>query len=182
MRRQLDSKIQIRPARFAHFVLRVREIERSIAWYREVVGMQIVHHGGKLAFMSYDDEHHRVALVETPVEAEAAPGSAGLDHVAYAFETLGDLLSTYRRLKAKDIEPYWPINHGPSTSLYYRDPDGNGVELFVDNYETEQELKGWMESEAFAANPLGVRFDPDELAERYEAGEPIKVLLEQSSA
>jgi catechol-2,3-dioxygenase len=182
MTRHLDPNTRLRPARFAHFVLRVREIERSIAWYEEVLGMQMVHHAGKLAFMSYDEEHHRVALAETPVDDEAAPGCAGLDHVAYAFETLGDLLSSYKRLKAKGIEPYWPINHGPSTSLYYHDPDGNGVELFVDNFPTEAELKGWMESEAFTANPLGVRFDPDKLAARYEAGDPIDELVQQGSA
>jgi catechol-2,3-dioxygenase len=144
--------------------------------------MEIVHRGDKLAFMSYDDEHHRIALAETPVGAEVPPGAAGLDHVAYAFDTLGDLLSTYKRLKAAGIEPYWPINHGPSTSLYYHDPDGNGVELFVDNFETEAELKGWMETETFRANPIGVRFDPDKLALRYEAGDPIEQLVQQGSA
>ena len=171
MSRRLDLDTPIRPSRFAHFVLRVRELSRSIAWYEEVVGMKILHRAEKLAFMTYDEEHHRIALAETPVDAEPSPGAPGLDHVAYAFNTLGDLLSTYKRLAAKGIEPYWPINHGPSTSLYYHDPDGNGVEFFVDNFDTETELKGWMESETFAANPIGVRFDPKKLAERYEAGD-----------
>lgn len=182
MSRHLDPATPIRPTRFAHFVLRVSDLARSIAWYEEVAGMEIVHRGENLAFMSFDDEHHRIALAQTPVEAEPVPGAPGLDHVAYAFDSLGDLLSTYKRLQAKGIEPFWPINHGPSTSLYYRDPDGNGVELFVDNYQTEDELKGWMESEAFAANPIGVRFDPDKLAERYEAGDPLEELLLQGSA
>jgi catechol-2,3-dioxygenase len=182
MTRRLDPENPIRPTRFAHFVLRVRELDRSIAWYEEVIGMQMVHRGEKLAFMSYDGEHHRIALIETPVGAEPPPGAPGLDHVAYAFDTLGDLLSTYQRLKAKGLEPYWPINHGPTTSLYYRDPDGNGVELFVDNLETEAELKGWMESDTFRANPLGVTFDPDKLVERYEAGDPIEELILQGSA
>lgn len=182
MSRSLDAGARIRPARFAHFVLRVSDLGRAIDWYQEVVGMQIVHRGEKLAFLSYDDEHHRVALAETPVAGTLPPGAPGLDHVAYAFATLGDLLSTYRRLKASGVEPYWPINHGPTTSLYYRDPDGNGVELFVDNFATESELKGWMESDAFAGNPIGVRFDPDELAARYEAGDPIEELIQQGSA
>ena len=180
--RRLDPQTPLKPSRFAHFVLRVRDLERAMSWYADVVGMEVVHRGERLAFMSYDAEHHRIALAQTPVEDEPIPGAPGLDHVAFAFDTLGDLLSTYLRLKAAGIVPYWPINHGPSTSLYYRDPDGNGVELFVDNFATEAELKGWMETDAFAANPLGVAFDPDALVARYEAGDPIESLVEQGSA
>jgi catechol-2,3-dioxygenase len=182
MSRRLDPQAKIRPARFAHFVLRVRDIKRAVTWYEDVLGMEMVHDAGKIAFMSFDEEHHRIALAETPVDAELPPGAAGLDHVAYAFDTLGDLLSTYSRLKASGIEPSWPINHGPSTSLYYKDPDGNGVELFVDNFATEAELKGWMKTETFAANPIGVRFDPEKLVERYEAGDAIEELVKQGSA
>jgi catechol-2,3-dioxygenase len=182
MSRSLEASRLITPSRFAHFVLRVSDLERSLRWYQDVVGMRIVHSGPKLAFLTFDEEHHRVALAETPVDAKPAPGAPGLDHVAYAFDSLGDLLSTYRRLEAMGIEPYWPINHGPTTSLYYHDPDGNGIEFFVDNFETEAELKGWTESEAFLKNPIGVKFDPKELARRYEAGDALEELVKQGSA
>ena len=182
MSRKLDPSKPIRPAAFVHFVLRVRNVERSIEWYQTVLDMEIVQRGPKLAFLTYDDEHHRIALFETPIEAESVPGTAGLDHVAYAFPNLGELLSTYKRLKSLEIVPYLPINHGPTTSLYYHDPDGNGVELQVDNFDTPEELKEWMDSDAFAANPIGVPFDPDKLAERYEAGDPIEELKLQGSA
>jgi len=182
MNRRLDPRAKIRPARFAHFVLRVSDIQRAVAWYQDVLGMEMVHDAGKIAFMSFDEEHHRIALAETPVESEPSPGAPGLDHVAYAFDTLGDLLSTYKRLKAQGVEPFWPINHGPSTSLYYKDPDGNGVELFVDNFASEAELKGWMKTETFEANPIGVRFDPEKLIERYEAGDAMGELVKQGSA
>ncbi len=182
MKRQLDAEVPIRPAKFAHFVLRVRNLEESIAWYQTVVGMEMVHHAGKIAFMTYDDEHHRIALAETPVDASLPPGAPGLDHVAFTLESLGDLLATYKRLKAKGIVPVWPINHGLTTSLYYQDPDGNRVEFQVDNLATQAELKGYMESNAFKQNPIGVGFDPDVLVERYETGDPIEELLKQGSA
>lgn len=181
MARRLDPEL-VRPARFAHVVLRARDLEASIEWYRSVVGMEVVFRNELLAFLTYDEEHHRLALIRTPQQAGAPRGAAGLDHVAYAFDSLGDLLRTYKRLAAKGTEPVWSINHGPTTSLYYADPDGNRVEFLVDNFKTENELKSWMESGAFARNPIGVEFDPDRLAARYERGDPLERLLEQGAA
>ena len=148
MSRSLDRETLIKPAKFAHFVLRVADLEQSIAWYQTVLGMEMVHRAEKIAFMTYDEEHHRLALAETPVPV-GAPGAPGLDHVAYTLETLGDLLATYERLKGKGIVPALPINHGLTTSLYYQDPDGNRVEFQVENFETPEELRGYMESDAF---------------------------------
>ena len=182
MRRTLDSKTLVRPAKFAHFVLRVRNLEDSIAWYQTVLGMEIVHRAPKLVFMTYDDEHHRLALAETPVEAERVPGAPGLDHVAYTLDSLGDLLGTYRRLEAVGILPAWPINHGLTTSLYYQDPDGNRVEFQVEHWEEKERLNDYIQTEAFAANPIGTGFDPEELAERYEKGEPLEELFRQATA
>lgn len=182
MRRSLDADTLIKPAKFAHFVLRVRDLERSIAWYQTVLGMEIVHRAAKLAFLTYDDEHHRLALAETPVDGPVPPGAPGLDHVAYTLRSLGELLATYKRLEAEGILPAWPINHGLTTSLYYQDPDGNRVEFQVEHFVTPEELRGYMESEAFASNPIGVGFDPAKLVERYENGDPIEDLLRQGAA
>jgi catechol-2,3-dioxygenase len=105
-----------------------------------------------------------------------------MDHVAYTFNELGDLLSHYVRLKNEGIKPVWTINHGPTTSMYYEDPDGNRVEFQVDNFETEAELKGWMSTDVFEKNPIGVQYDPDKLVARYEQGDPIEELVKQGSA
>lgn len=181
MRRTLDPATVIKPAKFAHFVLRVRNLEESIAWYQTVLGMEVVHRADKLAFLTYDEEHHRLALAETPV-GDATRGAPGLDHVAYTLRSLGDLLSTYKRLAAKGIKPVWPINHGPTTSLYYEDPNGCRVEFQVENFATLEEARAYLETDAFAENPIGVRFDPEKLAARYENGDPLDELLKQGSA
>lgn len=179
--RTVDGDSVVTPTKFAHFVLRVKDIEKSIAWYSAVLGMEVVHRAEKLAFLTYDDEHHRMAIFETDV-AEAPKGAPGLDHVAYTLASLGDLLSTYKRLKARDILPVWPINHGLTTSMYYEDPDGCRVEFQVENFATKEELQGYMRSGAFAENPIGVDFDPDKLLERYESGDPMKELFKLGSA
>ena len=153
MQREIDSETVIKPAAFAHIVLRVANLQESIAWYATVLGTEVVHQNDFIAFISYDAEHHRLALAQIP-DAERPPkGTTGLEHFAYTLRGLGELLGTYERLKAKGIEPTLTINHGPTTSIYYADPDGHGVEFTVDNYETEAELKGWMHTEAFAENP-----------------------------
>jgi len=176
--RQLSHVSQpISPAKFAHFVLRTGQFEKMITWYQTVLGARIVFHDERLCFLSYDEEHHRLALINIPGQPVRDPDAVGTDHVAYAYNYLGELLSTYRRLKAAGILPHWPINHGVTTSMYYRDPDNNRVELQVDNFATPAELEGYFYSRAFAENPVGVTYDPEELCRRYEAGEPMADLL-----
>jgi catechol-2,3-dioxygenase len=176
----------VKPAKFAHFVLRVSDKASSEQWYSAVLGMQIVHQNPMLSFMTYDDEHHRLALVQMPGEPsvgkEERMGLPGLDHVAYTLTSLADLLSTYKRLKALDILPVWPINHGLTTSMYYADPDGNRVEFQVENMDTKEALQAYMRSDAFSKNPVGVNFDPEKMLARYENGDPIEELLQQGSA
>ena len=181
MTRKVDTEL-VTPAAFAHFVLRCREVNASITWYETVLGMKVVQRNESLAFLTYDEEHHRLALVQVGGDEPVSRTAPGLDHVAYTLSDLGDLLSTYKRLKAEGILPVWPINHGPTTSMYYEDPDGNRVEFQVENFPTVEELNAWMHSEAFAANPIGVEFDPDLLLARYEAGDPLSELIQQGAA
>jgi catechol-2,3-dioxygenase len=164
---------RIPPIRLAHIVRRTSRLEEMVDWYRTVLGAEVVHAGAMLAFLTYDDEHHRIAIARIPGLEEPPPLAAGTDHVAFTYADLGDLLYTYERLKSAGIEPYWAINHGPTTSLYYKDPDGNKIELQVDNFPTAEEANRWMRSGDFAANPIGVVFDPDDLLARYRAGEPL---------
>jgi catechol 2,3-dioxygenase-like lactoylglutathione lyase family enzyme len=174
--RQLSPVTQpITPGKFAHFALRTGQFEKMASWYQTVLAARVVFRDERLCLLSYDDEHHRLALIHIPGLPARDPDTVG--HVAYTYNGLGELLSTYRRLKAAGILPRWPVNHGPTTSIYYRDPDNNGVELFVDNFATPAELDGYIHSRAFAENPVGVTYDPEELCRRYQAGEAMADLM-----
>src|SRR3984957_10242943 len=112
----------ISPAKFAHFVLRTGQLDKMAEWYKTLLNARIVFRDERLCFLSYDDEHHRLALINMPGSGVRDPESTGTDHVAYTYNGLGDLLATYRRLKDAGILSHWAINQGVTTSMYYRDP------------------------------------------------------------
>jgi catechol-2,3-dioxygenase len=103
----------------------------------------------------------------------------GLHHVAFTFESMGELLDNYVHLKERGIRPFFCVNHGPTTSMYYRDPDGNRVELQIDNFATAEEGQAWMHSPAFDKNPVGVEYDPDELVKKFKAGVSVAELVQR---
>ncbi|HVL37413.1 MAG TPA: VOC family protein [Burkholderiales bacterium] len=166
----------VSPAKLAHLVLATRDLARMRDWYLTVLEAKVVYEDPILCFLTYDDEHHRIAIGALPGVAEREPGvRVGLHHTAFTYRDLGELLYTYRRLKGLGIEPYWCVNHGPTTSMYYRDPDGNRVELQIDNFATAEEATEFMRQN-FAENPIGILFEPEELVARYERGEPAESL------
>jgi catechol 2,3-dioxygenase-like lactoylglutathione lyase family enzyme len=177
VRRIAPATQPVSPAKFAHFVLRSGHVDKLAEWYRTVLAARIVFRDERLCFLSYDDEHHRLAIIQIPGLQPRDPDGTGTDHVAYSYRDLGELLANYRRLKAAGILPHWPINHGVTTSMYYRDPDNNRVELQIDNFATEAECQAYFQSQAFRENPVGVTYDPEDLCRRYEAGEPVAELL-----
>ncbi len=171
-----------KPSKFAHIVYRTRRFEEMIAWYEKVFEAKVQYRNPVLAFLTYDEEHHRFAFANLSVldpEGAASAGrpDAGVDHVAYTYASLADLVDTYTRLKRQGIVPYWPIRHGPTLSFYYKDPDGNRIEFQVDCFATAEEANAYMLSDEFASNPIGVRFDPDELVEQFRKGVPEAKLL-----
>jgi catechol 2,3-dioxygenase-like lactoylglutathione lyase family enzyme len=172
-----------KPRKLAHVVYMTRRFDEMIDWYQEVFEAKVVYQNPALAFLTYDDEHHRFAFanlsVLKPAGAQAgARGEVGVNHVGYTYASLGELLETYARLKEAGMSPYWSVHHGVTLSLYYQDPDGNRMEFQVDCCTVEQ-ANAFMQTDAFAANPIGVEFDPDALLAEYRKGTPVRRLLEQ---
>ncbi len=107
-------------------------------------------------------------------------GDVGVDHVAYGFGSLRDLLENYARLKEQGITPYWCIHHGITVSMYYADPDGNQMEFQVDCFDTSDEANAFMEGPHFALNPIGVEYDPEALLALLRAGVPEQTMLHRT--
>lgn len=170
-----------KPVKLAHFVLRTSDIDGLADWYCSVLEARVVHRNKMISFATFDDEHHRIAFIDRGFESGPEPESNGVDHVAFTYESLEDLLSNYVRLRDQGIVPERTINHGPTTSMYYRDPDGNRIELQVDNFADPQDSIDFMNGPVFEANPIGVLFDADELVDRFEAGVPLEQLVRQGS-
>lgn len=173
-----------KPARLAHVVYRTRRFEEMLAWYQDVFDATVQYQNPALAFLTYDDEHHRFALANLntirPDEGgKDSRGLIGVDHVAFSYESLGALLETYTELKGKAVLPYWCVHHGMSASLYYADPDGNQMEFTADAFPTTDECHAYFHSGAMDQNGVGVEFDPEDWLSRLAAGEKDLQILAQ---
>ena len=91
------------------------------------------------------------------------------------------LLAKYAALKEADIQPHVPVQHGPTTSLYYRDPDGNMVELQIDNMPPDKATQ-YLCGEEYSSDPLGPSFDPDAMLAALRADTPESDLTTRSWA
>lgn len=170
---------KIVPEKLAHVVLRTGDAKRLSDWYCTVLEADVALENPLIKFLTYDDEHHRIAIAQIPGVAQAPPMATGLDHVAFTFRDADELFSTYERLKGLGIEPYWTINHGPTLSFYYRDPDGNQVELQIDLFPDADALNRWFAASDFSRNPIGVKFDAEDVIRRYRAGEGAATLFKR---
>ena len=172
-----EANSVVSPARFAHIVLYTKKMQEMVDWYVSFLGAQVTGATPGLAFLTYDEEHHRVAIIEKPDYNDPQPNSVGMAHFAYSYDTLADLITQYERMKEQGVVPVRTINHGPTTSLYYRDPDENAIEVQVDNFPSVEALNEWFASGKFDENPIGVEFDFERLIERFRAGESEASLL-----
>ena len=118
-------------------------------------------------------------LGPTAAHGERKPLAVGVNHLAYTWKDVRELVDTFKRLKRFGVVPYRPIRHGPTLSMYYHDPDGNSLEFQADLMAMEAAC-AFMRTDAFAANPIGEAFDPDQLAARVDAGRPFNDLIFRS--
>jgi catechol 2,3-dioxygenase-like lactoylglutathione lyase family enzyme len=161
--------------RLHHWGMRTMKINEMVDWYTKVAGFEIVLEARQTdvseetppqaAYVSNDEEHHRGGFFEMPIfkdhpERNMMPG---VNHLAFEYEDIDDLLSSWERLKGEGIEPVLCTDHGPTFAFYYKDPENNTVELLCDAHSDPSAPRAIMSDPRILANPMGKQVDPAKL-------------------
>lgn len=126
--------------RVGHVHLKVADLDRAIAFYRDLLGFQLTQRMGTSAvFLSAGGYHHHIGLNtwESRGGSPPGPGTTGLYHVAFLYPTRRSLAAILQRVLKEGVQLEGAADHGVSEALYLRDPDGNGIELYWDRPEKE---------------------------------------------
>ncbi len=139
MKSKVPSPSRCRPLHprvgIGHVHLKVADLDRALAFYRDVLGFELTQRFGRqAAFLSAGGYHHHIGLNTWESSSGSPPpaGATGLYHLAILYPTRAELADALRRLIGAGIPLEGASDHGVSEALYLRDPDGNGVELYWD--------------------------------------------------
>lgn len=147
--------------RIGHVHLRVADLERSITFYRDVMGLELQQRAGDhAAFMSAGGYHHHLGLNtwQSKGGTPPPPGHTGLYHTAFLFPDRKALALAFRRVLEAGVEIIGGADHGVSEAIYFDDPDGNGIEIYRDRAPQD-----WPRDADGGLAMTGVQFDLDAL-------------------
>ena len=182
------------PVQFSEVILKTSRFAEMKEWWETITDMRafFVRSDAKKAswtgawniafirlYMSYP--YTQVfGIFEIPAvqgKADNQGGQPGLHHMQLRHAGLDHLFSRYEALGARGILPVRAFNHGPGTSFYYLDPDGNTVELSAANFVRESDYLAYFQSESYRRNVSGIEIDAAEYIGRYRAGTPQEELV-----
>jgi catechol 2,3-dioxygenase len=180
----MNTKTTVHP-KLQHYGLATGNLEAMLDWYRKVVGVTVNHRSAvparaqgrapfsAVAFTSNDEVNHRIVFFEVPGLAADPDKSrhTRVQHVAFEYQTLDDLLGTYARLKGLGIMPSFEVHEGFQLTFYYEDPDQNVVELNANVYGNDWTATEHMRSAESMAQLLPV--DPDKIIAARKAGASV---------
>jgi len=162
-----------------HVTMKTSHLDEMIAWYALVIGAQVQFRDQAAAWMTNDEANHRIGFLAVPGLSDDAEKVRhnGMHHCALEYGSFADLMSSFDRLRADGVLPAFCLDHGLTISLYYKDPEGNFVELQSDNFSDWKLSSEWMRTSAdFSANPIGTFFDPARVYEKFQSGADFKAL------
>lgn len=126
--------------RIGHVHLKVSDLERSVAFYRDVIGLEVMQrYGPGAAFLSAGGYHHHIGLNTWESKGGSRPphGTTGLYHTAFLFPDRASLGAALKRAVQVGIPIEGAADHGVSEAIYFSDPDGNGIEIYRDRPEED---------------------------------------------
>ncbi len=162
----------IRPI-FHHVTIKTSHLQAMVDWYVKVIGAKVNFQDANNAWTTNDEANHRVAFLSAPGLADDPDKSHhnGMHHSAFEYASFGDLMSSFERLREEGVLPAFCLDHGLTISLYYKDPEGNFVELQSDNFDNWARSSEFMRtSKDFQSNPIGTFFDPAKVSQAFASG------------
>ena len=168
----------IRPA-LHHVTMRTSRLQEMIDWYALVIGVKVTFKDQHAAWTSNDAANHRIAFLDVPGLSDDPDKAShnGMHHTAFEYDSFDDLMSSFERLKKSGVEPAFCLDHGLTISIYYKDPEANYVELQSDCFGDWNKSTEYMRtSPDFAANPIGVFFDPGRVHAAHKDGVGFEAL------
>jgi catechol 2,3-dioxygenase len=151
----LDPRVEI-----GHVHLKVADLDRALAFWRDVLGFEEqARIGDQAAFISAGGYHHHIGLNtwESQGGSPPPPGHTGLYHVAVRFPDRRTLADAVKRVLEAGVQLEGASDHGVSEAIYLRDPDGNGIELYCDRPREEWPRAGDGTRIAMFTRPLDLR-------------------------
>jgi catechol 2,3-dioxygenase-like lactoylglutathione lyase family enzyme len=119
------------PTKSAHVVLRTNQFEDIVTFYKVFLGAEVIYRKESLHFL----RRRAPSNWHQEQRQEYLRSGTHRIHFQYYFRASTGTSRHYRQRKDSGIDPRWPVNYGPTTSIYYKDPDGNMIETRVDNFE-----------------------------------------------
>jgi len=127
-----------------HIHLKVSDFKKAEKFYTKLLGFKVNERTNNYLFLTLGKKHHDLALQEIVDAKKPSENSIGLYHFAIEAKDLKELATLYFKLKKEKIDVS-PIDHGISKTLYFSDPDGNGIEVYVDTREIRKIWEGFTE-------------------------------------
>jgi catechol 2,3-dioxygenase-like lactoylglutathione lyase family enzyme len=182
------------PPQFSEVIFKTSRFGEMKEWYETLTDVKafFVRNDAKkatwagalnIAFIRIFSDHpytQVLGIFEVPAVAGRADnqkGEPGMHHMQLRHASLDHLFSRYEALRATGITPMRSFNHGPGTSFYYHDPDGNTVELSAVNFVNETDYLAYFRSASYAKNISGIEIDPAAYVARFRAGTPQEALV-----
>ena len=144
--------------RVGHVVIKMRDLDAAKRFYRDILGMQITdEREGFGVFFRFQDYHHDIAVFQVAEDAESPQqNQVGLAHVALVADSFQTVKDMYQRLKEHDVPIVRTVDHGITRSVYFKDPEGNELEIYCEVPEVD-----WREVETIiVADPMDLESAP----------------------